>query len=730
MVSVREIHFAADNFDMVRWSMRYCQNPQQAQALCDAFRMIPLEGHKPTDENVLMYAREMVECLSPLSMDLETLQAAVLFIYYDHGLVTKAQIEAKFGTPLVALVSSIQQLDDMRNLNRSSTVLQHDQVDNMRRMLLSMVEDVRAVVIKLAVQVCALRHAKHQDEETRVLLARDVSMVYAPLANRLGIGQLKWELEDLAFHYLHPKVYKEIAHLLDGKRIDREQYINNFVEALSNALAMRQVRAEVYGRPKHIASIWKKMQRKNLSFDDLYDVRAVRILTEDIQDCYATLGVIHTMFKPIPGEFDDYIAHAKPNGYQSIHTVVVGAEGKTVEIQIRTQSMHQDAELGIAAHWKYKELDQKTPQKNSGYEDKINWLRKILQWQDDLSESGALVDEIRAQVFEDRVYVFTPKGAVINLPLGATVLDFAYYIHSHVGHTANGAKVDGRIVPFHYQIKTGERIEILTSKEENPKRDWLNSNLGYVNTQRARLKISSWFRHQAKDKNLSAGKELLEQELKRLGYSIKDVGDLYERFNVKSLDDFLIAIGGGTVRLNQVLSQLQGRFKRQQLEDALPKTCQFEVAKPNTSHQIEVNGVGNLLTQLGGCCHPLPGDVIVGYITMGRGVTVHRHDCDQLNDLMVRSPERVVDVAWGEKYAGGYTLSVHMLSADRSGLLSDITTTLANEKSNVLKMTSTSNVQQQTAKIELDLEIYNLDALSRLLNKLNRISGVIEVHRC
>lgn len=730
MVSVREIHFAAETFDMVHWSMRHCQNSQQAQALCDAFKMVPLKSQELAVNKALMCAREMVECLSPLSMDLETLQAAVLFVYVDRALVTKAQVEGKFGAPLAALVSSIQQLDDMRNLNRSSTVLQHDQVDNMRRMLFSMVEDVRTVVIKLAVQVCALRHAKYQDEETRVLLARDVSMVYAPLANRLGIGQLKWELEDLAFHYLHPKVYKEIAQLLDGKRIDREKYINGFVDALSSALAERHVQAEVYGRPKHIASIWKKMQRKNLSFDDLYDVRAVRILTEDVQDCYATLGVIHTMFKPIPSEFDDYIAHAKPNGYQSIHTVVVGAEGKTVEIQIRTHSMHQDAELGIAAHWKYKELDQKAPQKTTGYEDKINWLRKILQWQDDLTESGALVEEIRAQVFEDRVYVFTPKGAVINLPLGATVLDFAYYIHSQVGHRAIGAKVDGRIVPFHYQIKTGERIEILMSKEENPKRDWLNSNLGYVNTQRARLKISSWFRHQAKDKNLSAGKELLEQELKRLGYSIKDVGNLYERFNLKSLDDFLIAIGGGTVRLNQVLSQLQGRLKRQQIEDTPPKASQFEVAKPSTSHQIEVNGVGNLLTQLGGCCHPLPGDVIVGYITMGRGVTVHRHDCDQLNELMVRSPERVVDVAWGEKYAGGYILTVHMLSADRSGLLSDITTTLANEKSNVLKMTSTSNVQQQTAKIELELEIYNLDALSRLLNKLNRISGVIEVHRC
>jgi GTP pyrophosphokinase len=594
-----------------------------------------------------------------------------------------------------------------------------------------MVEDVRAVVIKLAERVCLLRAVKNADEETRVLLAREIADIYAPLANRLGIGQLKWELEDISFRYLHPDTYKDIAKQLDGKRLDREVYIEKFVEQLQQRLDEEHIRAKVYGRPKHIYSIWRKMKGKHLKFDELFDVRAVRIVTERLQDCYGALGVVHTLWHHIPREFDDYVANPKPNGYQSIHTVVVGPEGKTVEIQIRTQDMHEDAELGVAAHWKYKEGNHSG--KQSGYEEKINWLRKILQWQEDVVESGNLVEEVRSQVFEDRVYVFTPSGEVVDLPLGSTVLDFAYYIHSQVGHKCIGAKVDGRIVPFTYQVETGERIEIITSKHPNPKRDWLNPNLGYIRTSRARSKIQHWFKQQDRDKNIIAGKEMLEAELARVSLKIKDAAIAVERFNMASMDDLLAAIGGGDVRLHQVVNHIQSKLRLDEAseEDAVEELVKKSQPKSGTNSrgQVEVNGVGNLLSHIARCCQPVPGDEILGFITKGRGISVHRSDCEQVKELMRVHPERGVDVVWGENYSGGYRMRLRVLAHDRSGLLRDLTSVLAAEKSNVLAMSSSSDIKNQTAAIELELELYNLDGLSRVLSKLSQVDSVIEARR-
>lgn len=465
MVSVREAHFNDPDFNLDDWVARYVSQADEAQMLLSLIGQVDaLPAKSPAAKRELLErAREMIEILAPLNMDIETLQAAILFVVFDAGLLTEEAIKEKFGEPLARLVASVVTMNAIGalkiNPNSRST---EPQIDNIRRMLLAMVEDVRAVVIKLAERVCLLRAVKNADEETRVLLAREIADIYAPLANRLGIGQLKWELEDISFRYLHPDTYKEIAKQLDGKRLDREVFIEKFVSQLQQRLDEDHIRAKVYGRPKHIYSIWRKMKGKHLKFDELFDVRAVRIVTERLQDCYGALGVVHTLWHHIPREFDDYVANPKPNGYQSIHTVVVGPEGKTVEIQIRTQDMHEDAELGVAAHWKYKEGNHSG--KQSGYEEKINWLRKILQWQEDVVESGNLVEEVRSQVFEDRVYVFTPSGEVVDLPLGSTVLDFAYYIHSQVGHKCIGAKVDGRIVPFTYQVETGERIEIITSK--------------------------------------------------------------------------------------------------------------------------------------------------------------------------------------------------------------------------------------------------------------------------
>ncbi|WP_299793673.1 GTP diphosphokinase [uncultured Shewanella sp.] len=734
MVSVREAHFSDPDFQLEEWVNRYISDTDEAQTLLELISRIETMVAESEEDNDLLNqrAREMIEILAPLNMDIDTLQASVLFVVFEAGLLSKEALEETFGSGLARLVSSVETMNAIGALKvDDQSRAGEPQIDNIRRMLLAMVEDVRAVVIKLAERICLLREVKNADEETRVLLAREIADIYAPLANRLGIGQLKWELEDISFRYLHPETYKEIAKQLDGKRIDRETFIDDFVAQLQNRLDKDQIRAKVYGRPKHIYSIWKKMKGKDLKFDELFDVRAVRIVTDRLQDCYGALGVVHTLWHHIPREFDDYVANPKPNGYQSIHTIVVGPEGKTVEIQIRTEQMHEDAELGVAAHWKYKEGA--SGGKQSGYEEKINWLRKILQWQEDVAESGNLVEEVRSQVFEDRVYVFTPNGEVVDLPLGSTVLDFAYYIHSHVGHKCIGAKVDGRIVPFTYQVETGERIEIITSKHPNPKRDWLNPNLGYIRTSRARSKIQHWFKQQDRDKNIVAGKEMLEAELSRSGLRIKDAHSAVERFNMVSMDDLLAGIGGGDVRLNQVVNHVQSQMRINDLSDEeavedLVKKSQSKSTRKGKG-QVEVNGVGNLMSHIARCCQPVPGDEIFGFITKGRGISVHRADCEQVKELMRAHPERAVDVVWGENYSGGYKIRLRIIANDRSGLLRDLTSVLAAEKTHVMAMSSSSDVKTQTAAIELELELYNLDGLSRVIAKLTQIDGVSEARR-
>ncbi|GAA5192425.1 GTP diphosphokinase [Ferrimonas gelatinilytica] len=731
MVSVRHIHFGQTPTSLTTWLEGLALSDKQREALAATCQYCQRCECDDADrvESLMLRAREMVEILLPLNMDLDTLRASVLYVFVDEELLPLEQLQEQQGEGLTALVQSVQVMAAIRSL-RSRSTPGEAQIDKLRKMLLAMVEDVRAVVIKLAEAVVLLREVKGADEETRVILAREVSDIHAPLANRLGIGQLKWELEDLAFRYLHPKTYKEIARWLDGKRIDRETYIDNFVSTLQAALDKDGIRAEVSGRPKHIYSIWRKMQKKNLSFEELFDVRAVRIIADRLQDCYGALGMVHSLWHHLPNEFDDYVATPKSNGYQSIHTVVMGPQGKTVEIQIRTWQMHEDAELGVAAHWKYKEG---STGKAGGFEEKINWLRKILAWQDDVVESGNLVEEIRSQVFEDRVYVFTPRGDVIDLPVGSTVLDFAYYIHSQVGHRCIGAKIDGRIVTFTTLVETGQRVEILTSKEPNPKRDWLNPNAGFIKTSRARGKIQAWFKSQAKEKNAAAGREMLEAELAKKDLSLSDAQGAVKRFNMHSFDDLLAAIGGGDVRLSQVINHLQSKLGRHEFDEQ--QAMEELLAKPAPSHkakssgQVEVNGVGNLLTHIANCCQPLPGDDIQGYITRGKGVSVHRDGCDQLAHLLERHPERVVDVVWGGSHSGGFNATVRLLANDRAGLLRDVTTVLANEKSNVVEMSSHSDEKQNTAAIELKMELYNMTSLSRILARLGQINGVIEVRR-
>lgn len=679
---------------------------------------------------VLLIGQEMVEILHELHMDDETLQAALIYPYCEVHELNEQQITEQFGEGIQKLIVGVRRMDAIKSLHtRANSHKKNDetQIDNVRRMLLAMVEDVRAVVLKLAERICTLQKVKHEDEETRVLVARECATIYAPLANRLGIGQLKWELEDHSFRYLHPNTYKKIAKLLDERRTDRELYIDDFVGELQNVLDQQNIKAKVYGRPKHIYSIWKKMQKKHLSFDQLYDIRAVRIIAERLQDCYAALGAVHSHWKHIPKEFDDYIATPKPNGYQSIHTVTLGKQGKTIEIQIRTKKMHDDAELGVAAHWRYKEG---TTTGRTAYEERINWLRKILQWQDEVAGSGDIVEELRSQVFDDRVYVFTPNGDVVDLPLGSTPLDFAYYIHSNVGHRCNGAKVGGRIVPFTYQLQTGDQVEILTGKKSNPSRDWMHQGLGYVYSSRARAKIQTYFKKQDKDKNLHAGKEMLDRELLKLNIDPKEASLATERFNMQSLDDVYAAIGGGDIRIMSVVHFLQQRHTPEPELDLDPR---IKPRKPQSAKlkkdSIVVEGVGNLMNQLAGCCQPLPGESILGYITQGRGVSVHREDCEQLNHLLDSHPERQIEVNWASNLQAAFQTKLQVLSSDRSGVLRDVTTVLANEKASLLGVNSSSDTVHNTAKIELTLEVKDVTSLSKTISRIQQVKGVIDVFK-
>ena len=567
MVSVRDTHFfQTAQKDPTKWVTTLGLSNNDQKSLLENYQKIMTLCTEPDQVPMLELGAEMVEILVTLNMDMDTLNAALIFPLLDNNILSQDQVNEMWAKRIAKLVKGATDMEGIRALqNKGSDKIAASQVDNLRHMLLAMVEDVRAVVIKLAERICYLQQIKEADEETKVLVAREISSIYAPLANRLGIGQLKWELEDLSFRYLQPTIYKKLAKQLAEKRIDRENYIQDFVSKVEDSLKEMHVVGSANGRPKHIYSIYRKMQKKELQFEQLFDVRAVRVVVEKIQDCYAALGAIHTMWHHIPSEFDDYIANPKPNGYQSIHTVVLGDEGKAIEVQIRTQKMHEDSELGVAAHWKYKE-GSAGGKSAGGYEEKIAWLRKLLAWQEDLADSEDLVDEIRSQVFDDRVYVFTPNGEVIDLPAGSTPVDFAYYIHSQVGHRCIGAKIANHIVPFTYQLKTGDQVEILTQKEPNPSRDWLNPNLGYLNAPRARHKVATWFRKQDRDKNILAGRELLETELAKVKLKLSDVSPAIERFNVSSDDDIFAGIGNGDLRLNQLVHFLDEHHHQQTLE--------------------------------------------------------------------------------------------------------------------------------------------------------------------
>lgn len=738
MVSVRKSHQMSET-SFEKWLVSLEISAVKCQALDTLWNQV---NHLFTEQSECeTKSLEMVEILAALNLDKDSLCAAFLIPMLEYHCFDMAFLEENVNEQIVQLCKGVNQMEAIKVLQQNNAKkkvlpsVSANQVDNIRKMLLAMVDDVRAVVIKLAERLCHLRLVKNSDEETRVLAAKECANIYAPLANRLGIGQLKWELEDIAFRYLHPNTYKKIAKQLDETRLDRESYMRDFVDNISQQLIKLKIEGTVYGRPKHIYSIWKKMQQKSLDFEQLFDVRAVRIIVEELQDCYGALGIVHTSWPHLHKEFDDYVATPKANGYQSIHTVVLGPEGKSVEIQIRTKQMHDDAELGVAAHWRYKEGSSgKSTEKKSGFDEKVSWLRKILQWQEDVSDSGELIDELRSQVFDDRIYVFTPNGDVIDLPVGATPLDFAYYIHSNVGHCCIGAKIFGRIVPFTHKLETGDKVEILTTKKANPSRDWLNPNLNYLHTSRARTKVQTFFKLLDRDKYIAQGKALFDNEINKIDIGPVDLTATAERFNVRTIEDLYVAIGSGNARLQQVVNYLQ-----QQDDKYNPVTeidPQSIVKLPSQSQKltsdnngIMVSGVGNLLTHIAKCCHPVPGDVILGFITQGRGISVHREDCDQLANALNQQPEREVEVQWGEQEKKSYQVKIQIIANDRHGLLRDISTIIANERVSIIGMESHSVINSHSIIMLLTMELANRDVLSKLLTKLLQLEDIAEVKR-
>lgn len=672
---------------------------------------------------------EMAQILAELQLDEASILAAILYRAVREGRLSLAQVRKDFDDEVATLIEGVLRMaaiSAIQNTSEESVLGQREaQVDSLRKMLVSMIDDVRVALIKLAERTAAIRAVKDAPEDKRIKVAREVFNIYAPLAHRLGIGHLKWELEDVSFRYLEPVAYKKIATLLDEKRLARQDYISDVVKTLTHELEHSGIECEVNGRAKHIYSIWRKMKRKDIEFSQVYDVRAVRILVPSLRDCYASLGVIHSLWRHIPHEFDDYIANPKENGYQSLHTAVIGPESKGMEVQIRTQEMHEDAELGVCAHWKYKGTD--TNAKDAAYEQKIAWLRQVVEWHEEIGDLPELMSDLRSDINPDRIYVFTPDGHVVDLPPTATSVDFAYRVHTEIGHCTRGAKVNGRIVPLTYQLKTGEQIEILTSKEARPSRDWLNQDSGYINTARARAKVAHWFKLQAKDTNQEEGRLLLMRELDRLDLARVPLSEVATAMNMKNAEDLFAAIGAGDIRLGQVVSYISRQTDIKQPQQELPLLKAATVASKNKD--ISIRGVGHLLTQIAQCCQPVPGDDISGYVTLGRGVSVHRQDCENIMHHERTEPQRILEVSWGGKVSQMYPVDIDISAYDRTGLLRDVSLVLANSDVNVVAVNTKSEKKDHLAHMQITVEIDSLSKLGRVLNKLNQLPNVLTVRR-
>ena len=720
--------YSAIDIDQIRSAFMFAKNAHKRQK-------------RASGEPYITHCVAVAKILVELKVPALVISAALLHDTVEDTSIALDDITEKFGNEIASLVDGVTKLSKIphvsradklpeKNTNVNVEIIQKSspiapsksrhqdlKTETLRKTLMAIGDDVRVVLIKLADRLHNMRTLSYVPENKRKRIAQETMDIFAPLASRLGIWQVKWELEDLGFRYTKPEEYKEIAQKLSDRRSNRESEVKKIIKDLENILEEGGIKAQISGRPKHIYSIYTKMIRKEKPFEMVRDLRGVRLLVPDVPSCYAALGIIHNHWRPIPNEFDDYIAAPKDNFYKSLHTAVIYSDGKPLEAQIRTPKMHQDAEYGIAAHWLYKEIGSK----DDHYQQRINWLRRLMEWRQDVQDAQEFVDVVKSDVFEDRVYAFTPRGDIIDLSLGSTPIDFAYMVHTEVGNRCRGAKVNGKLVSLDYQLKTGDQVEILTAKRGGPSRDWLNPHLGLVNSQRARAKIRQWFKKQAREHNLSQGKTLLEKEFHKLGIIDIDIADLAIAFGFKSPEDMFVSIGCGDLSIRRIINHLQ-EFEEREDDPLLP--IQVPSLDRKDSDTVKVLGLKGILTNYAKCCNPVPGDDIVGYITRGRGATIHRKDCP--NILRMKDKERIVKVSWGEAKRT-FPVVIQIKAYDRQGLLGDISTILSNEGINMRDINI--NFSNNLATIKIMLDVGDIYQLSKVLTITESLPNVMEAYR-
>jgi GTP pyrophosphokinase len=682
----------------------------------------------PDGEAVLARALGTASILAAIRLDVESLIAAALLGLPQAGVFDAEEVTARFGGSVATLVAGVARMGSIRvGAALATKEEQAAQTENLRKMLLAMVEDIRVVLIKLAERTQALRWlASGSNEALRRESAQEALELYAPLANRLGVWQLKWELEDLSLRILEPVEYKRIARLLDERRVDRERYIADVIGILQRELHAASLEAEITGRPKHIYSIWNKMRRKQASIDTVYDIRAVRILVDSVRDCYTALGLVHHLWTPLAREFDDYIARPKANDYRSLHTAVIGPEGKPLEVQIRTRDMHQHSEYGVAAHWRYKE-GKRTH--DPDFEEKIAWLRQVLDWKEAVADSGEWLSGFRSSLFTDSIYVLTPQGKVIDLPRGSTPIDFAYSVHTTLGHRCRGARVDGQMVPLDHELANGQRVEIIAAKQGGPSRDWLNPDLGYVHSHRARTKVRQWFKAQQHEETTAQGRALVERDLARLGHTALKLDAVAARAGFDKTDEFFAAYARDEINSKQVHAAINALAQPAALPPVShePGVVTRKSRASGAGSGILVVGVDRLMTGLARCCKPAPPDPIVGFVTRGKGITIHRASCANVGRMLAREPERLIEASWGAQRDEVFPVDIVVEASDRTGLLRDISEVLSREKINVTAVNTLT--RQHQARMAFTLEVASIAQLTRALGLVRDVRGVFMAGR-
>jgi len=758
MVSVIPLHGREDHFaalDLIGKDLAAADREMVARALEFASPLYATQVLS-TGENVWPHAIGLAANLAAVGMDPASRVAGVLFAAPKYLGRTDTLLD-HFGAEVTSLAAGVEKLYQLRVQTRGgvwetwegkpSAEEQEQQAEVLRKMVLAMVEDIRVVLIRLASRTQTLRYFAKNPGEERVAYARESLDIYAPLANRLGMWQLKWELEDLALRFIDPEAYKRIAKMLDEKRNEREEFIQRVIDVLGRECVQNAIEVQIQGRPKHIYSIWNKMRGKDLEFSDIHDVRAVRVIVDSVRDCYGVLGIVHNLWTPIPKEFDDYISRPKANLYRSLHTAVIGPDGRALEVQIRTKEMHQHAEYGVAAHWRYKETEVALAKAGGAraegeFDQKIAWLRQLLAWRDEITEgdepggpgaasSAKRIERFRNAASDDTVYVFTPQGRVIDLPAGSTPVDFAYALHTDLGHRCRGAKLDGHMVPLDSALKNGQRVEIVAAKAGGPSRDWLNPDLGYLKSHRARQKVRQWFNNQALAETVATGRGMVEREMSREGEGKAKLDSLAERLGFDKADELFAAVARDEVGMRQLQTALRTLARGEvQPEPEVKRVPPAPVHKPRAGggeSGILIVGIDRLMTQLAKCCKPVPPDPIRGFVTRGRGVSIHRDDCPSLHNLMRQHPERLIDAGWGEKAVGVFTVDISVIASDRQGLLRDVSEALSREKLNVTAVNTQS--KQDIAYMRFTFEVADLTQLKRALSAVKDVPGVLKVSR-